>query len=179
MVQLRLNCDDYNELPLDPKSYFDMALIRRGKTPCRLCHKIILVEDETAAFGVAIMNSNDSLGKSNDAPMDKRCFDRDPDSKRAQTRWDEMKGQIGVGHRICSVCNEEILNHHEYFTIGPLVFDSSQPLFRYNYTQLHRPHIAEWSDRLEVIGLLQQLEDSGEWGGLSLARMIGELKINE
>ncbi len=76
------------------------------------------------------------------------------------------------------VCGNEIGDPDEYFTLGFLTEDEKSPLFRFNYTQLHRSCIARWRDVLEVIQLLEECQASGLWGGSSLARLIEELQAH-
>ncbi|HAW10109.1 MAG TPA: hypothetical protein DCX12_03355, partial [Chloroflexi bacterium] len=49
-------------------------------------------------------------------------------------------------------------------------------LYRYNYTHLHRSHVKDWGDLVEVIGLLEELAKGGQWGGDALDRLIADLR---
>jgi hypothetical protein len=153
-----------------------MAVIIRGKTRCRLCDEQIGEGDEVVAFSVLVANTNDPLWRFNDAAMHRKCFDHHPDSALATRRWEEARERMGPGHRPCAACGSEVLDPDDHFSLGHLTDDPSSPLFPYNYTHLHRSHIVEWPDLVKVMVLLEDLSESGAWGGGSLRWAIDELR---
>lgn len=153
-----------------------MAVIVRGTTQCRLCRQVIAEGDDVMAFSAFVPNTKDPLWRFSDAAMHRRCFEADPDARRASTRWEQTLEQTGPGHRECAVCGSEVLEPEDHFTLGHLTDDPSSPLFVYNYTHLHRSHLPGWADLKEVLALVEELSESETWGGGALRPVVEELR---
>ncbi len=152
-----------------------MAILLRGKTGCPLCGDVIAGQDEAVVLPAFVFNDADPLVVFSDASLHQRCAEADPRWPRVREAVDEMLAKTGPGKRRCAVCGQEIADPNDYFMLPRLVDDARHPLFRYNYTHLHKSHIPRWRDAPLVLSLLEAL--AGQWQGPLLETLVSSLKI--
>ena len=78
--------------------------------------------------------------------------------------------------RIDAITNVEIVDPDDYFTLGHLTEDETNPLYPYNYMHLRRSMLSTWIDLEKVYGLIKELERSGKWKGNALKWIIEVLE---
>jgi hypothetical protein len=78
--------------------------------------------------------------------------------------------------RRCVVCSRSIDAPDEYFNFGHLTSDPSHPLFRFNYVQVHRSHLAQIPGIYQVKDEMRQLQRSGAWQGRAGSWLLGEVE---
>ena len=152
-----------------------MALLIRGHTTCPICGKPIKEGDETVAFPPLISNRKDPLFLFSDAVFHRSCFSGHPFAGRVESLSREMLAKSGPKQRLCVVCSRDISSPDDYLTTGALASSPDDPLFPYNFSQLHRSCIRKWTDRDKILDLLHELEKSGNWEGPTIRWLIAEL----
>lgn len=153
-----------------------MALVILGRTECVICGLVMAEGDEIVSFPAFVSNRRDPLFRFTDAAFHRSCLAQDPLGRRAMDRLQELSEHLGPGKRLCLVCGRAIVDPDDYVTFGHLTDEPSNPLFRWNYAQLHRSCIADWPQLHDVIEMLEAYERSGAWEGDVLARLIEDLK---
>lgn len=151
-------------------------MFRPGVTRCSICGEVISSSDPHVAFSHFVPNTHDRLIRFSGSIMHRSCFDDDPDSVAAWARWSETVKRLGPAGRVCAVCRDPVRDPDDHLTLGHLTEAEGHPLFRYNYTHLHRSHIWQWDALPEVVSNLETLDESDAWGGDSLKRLIDELR---
>jgi hypothetical protein len=152
-----------------------MAIIIYGMK-CPLCDNSLEEGDEIVAFSPFVANELDPLFIFSDGAFHAKCFRLHPLSGRAQERYEESLTQLSPNNRYCVVCKREIKTPEDYFVIGKLVEDNSDPLHHFNYTQAHRSCLTKWAELPYVYELLEDLKQSGAWRGKYLDRLLIELR---
>lgn len=140
-----------------------MAIIVRG-TPCPLCGKPISETDETVAFPPFTANRRDPLFPFSDGVFHDACFRKHPLAGRVEARVEEFDRQR-ARPRICAACREEIRDPDDYFTVGFLTDDEESPVFAFNYLELHRSHLREWSEYPRLRREVGAFQSSSAWEG--------------
>jgi hypothetical protein len=74
------------------------------------------------------------------------------------------------------VCDRQIENPDEYFTLWYLVDDPAAPLYKYNYTQAHSSCLPDWAELRKVYRLIKDLQSSEGWRGKVLERILPQLE---
>lgn len=155
-----------------------MAILIDGME-CRLCSKPMNPEEETICFSAFVSNANDLLYSFSDACFHAACFLQHPLAEMALARHAEAVERLSPGHRTCAVCSNDITDPDDYFALGYLTSDEAEPVYAYQYLQLHRSHLADWPERLRVLTILQNFRDTKAWGGTGLDWAIDQLSIPE
>jgi len=153
-----------------------MALIFNGITECKLCNCKITDKDSIVAFPAFIVNECDPLFMFNDSVFHESCLLKHRSSDEILQRLRKYSHATGPGKRKCLVCKSEIKNPDDYLFIDYLTSDERKFLYKYNYTHLHKSHIDKWVDREEVIEELVRLNDSENWSGKYILRLLLELE---
>lgn len=153
-----------------------MAIIVRGKTKCPLCGQLIKDGEEAVGFPNFVGNELDPLWVFTDGAFHAECFHTHPLSEKALERCDEAIKRNGPRNRVCVVCEKQITDPDEYFTLGHLTADEAAPLYRYNYVQAHSSCLPKWRQLTYVTKLIQNLKDSGTWQGNALGILLAELR---
>lgn len=153
-----------------------MAIILTGQTRCGLCNELIEESDPTVAFPAFIVNEADPLFLFSDAAFHESCFLKHPLSKEVMQLYNKWLSETGPGNRKCAVCGEEITDPDDYVLIDHLTHQPSSPSFKYNFTHLHRSHLNDWPDRLDLIDLLEGHADLEDWKGEYLKDLVATLK---
>ena len=153
-----------------------MAIVIRGKTKCQFCGKVIAEGQEVVSFPNFVTNQMDPLRVFSDGAFHAECFYSHPLAQKAQGRYDEVLTRNGPGNRVCVVCEKEIKDPDEYFTLGHLTEDEGAQVYPYNYVQAHSSCLPNWREVAYVTKLVQDLKDSGTWQGNALGILLAELK---
>ena len=153
-----------------------MAIVIRGKTKCQFCGKPIAEGQEVVSFPNFVANQMDPLRMFSDGAFHAECFYSHPLAQKAQSRYDEVLTRNGPGNRVCVVCEKEIKDPDEYFTLGHLTEDEAAPAYRYNYVQAHSSCLPEWRELASVIKSIHDLQASETWQKNALDDLLGELK---
>lgn len=152
-----------------------MALIFLGLTPCVICGAKLDTGEDITGFPPFVYNQADPLLPFHDAGAHLACLEKHPFGREAMRRVDELLANTGPGHRICETCNKQIEHPDEYFGIGHLTSDETDPAFRFNYSQFHVSCIRDWSELRYLQDTLDALARSGTWGP-NLDWLIAEIK---
>jgi hypothetical protein len=153
-----------------------MAIVIRGDTTCQFCEKVIEEGQEVISFANFVANEADPLRVFSDGAFHAKCFYRHPLAQDAQSRCAEVLARNGPADRVCVVCQKEIKDPDEYFTLGHLTEVQAAPAYRYNYTQAHSSCLPKWRELASVITLIQELKDSGVWRGNALDDLLTKLE---
>lgn len=132
-----------------------MSLLLRGRTVCPLCDNVIGETDEAVLFPAFSWSDQDPLLLFNDAVFHASCFDADPRAGEASHVIAELLANTGPGHRACIVCANQVTDPDDYLLLPRFTDDVSEPLHRFNYTHLHKSHIARWKDRLAALTAIE------------------------
>lgn len=153
-----------------------MAIIIRGKTKCHFCGAIIEEGQSVSSFPHFIRNELDPLSVFDDGAFHLDCFHNHPLAGEAEQRYEEILERNGPGKRVCVVCNQQITNPDDYFTLGHLTAERASPLYGYNYTQAHNSCLSDWGELRKVVELIKELQLSGKWRGDGLTSVLLELE---
>lgn len=145
-----------------------MAIVIRGSTRCLMCGQVIEEGQAVVAFPPFVANIHDPLWYFNDAAFHATCFAEHRLAQECLQRYTEVVGHAGPDHRVCVVCRQKITEPDDFFTLGQVAIDDSDPLYPYNYLTFHRTHLAEWEPLSYVYELLTQKQRTREWEGLAL-----------
>ena len=132
---------------------------------CPFCRKAISRSDDIIMFPPFVPNRRDPLYLFNDAVLHRACCEDHPLSKKATVCAEEARSHSRPGNRRCIVCNGDILDPDDYFSVGFLTDDSSSPAFAFNNLQLHRSHFLQWDRAAEFRQAVQQRQESEVWEG--------------
>jgi hypothetical protein len=154
-----------------------VAIIIRGKTKCGFCGAVIEDGQQATTFGHFVGNESDPLAIFNDGAFHLGCFRNHPLADKAQKRSEELLQRLAPGNRVCVVCNEQIMDPDDYFTLYYLTDNPSDPLYDYNYTQAHSSCLPKWAALRRVSKLVKDLHLSGSWRGNALESVL--LKLEE
>jgi hypothetical protein len=152
-----------------------MAILLIGKTECPICGMVIKEAQEVVCFPNFVANKFDPLWMFSDGAFHANCFYDHPLAEKALARYAKSQEHTGPGKRFCAICDKEIKDPDNYFAVGHLTEEPSDPLYRYNYLQAHASCLATWPERLRLLAEVERLLHSGRWGGDSLARILAEL----
>ncbi|MFN0113010.1 MAG: hypothetical protein ACKVZH_29470 [Blastocatellia bacterium] len=152
-----------------------MAVFIIGKTRCPFCKQTIAEGQEFISFPPFVPNEFDPLWVFNDNVFHIDCFNREPLSSKAELRFQEFKQKVSYDNRVCIICSKQIMDPDDYFTLGHLTENKKEALFKYNYLLAHRSCLAGWTELPVLCQELEQLNQSGVWGGKGLERLIAEL----
>jgi hypothetical protein len=152
-----------------------MAVFIVGRTCCPLCERVIKEGEDIISFSPFVANQLDPLWIFSDGVFHADCFHREPLSHKALERYQEIRRRLGPGNRFCVVCEEEIKDPDNYFTLGYLTEDESEPLYKYNYTQVHRSCLSNWPELSRVFAEIDKFNISGKWEGDALDRILADL----
>ena len=145
-----------------------MALLIRGASQCLICHHIIQIGDEVISFAPFIPNELDPLYLFHDANFHQDCFLNHPLADMAMKRYEEITERTRHEARIDAITKVLITDPDDYFTLGHLTDDVTNPLYPYNYLHLRRSMLSSWPDLEKVYALIKALEASGKWKGNAL-----------
>ena len=144
-----------------------MALFISGME-CSLCCQPITNENELIAFGPFVANRRDPLYVFSDAVFHRACFERHSLSEKAIQRHKDVVQHGGYERLRCVVCNEIITDPDEYFYVGFLTDDPTNPLFEFNYIQFHVSHFLSWNRAADFQRLVTEFFSSDGWKGPQL-----------
>lgn len=152
-----------------------MALVILGESTCPLCLKVMENGNEIIGFPAFVINDNDPLLGFNDSTFHRSCFALHPLASAVLERMAFRSSKIGPGNRVCEVCWNIIETPGEYFALGHLVDDESNPMSRLNYLQAHRQCLKTWDETSSIRKMLVDLRESEMWSGDGLDSAIEEL----
>lgn len=152
-----------------------MAIILRGKSKCVLCERLLEEGQEVIGFPAFVTNEADPLLIFHDSGVHSDCLLSNPLAKEAVNRVNEAEERTGPGNRYCRVCKKEILDPDEYYSVGHLTSDQTDPLNQYNYSQFHKQCIPKWTDLEQFRGLVDAMRLSGKWKGRGLDYLLSDL----
>lgn len=153
-----------------------MALIIVGKTKCSICGAVIEDGQPVSSFPHFIQNELDPLAVFNDGAFHLECFRNQPLAQKAEKLYDEMLRRLIPADRVCIVCNKPLDDPDDYFVIGHLVEDQSDPAYVYNYTQAHRSCLPVWRSLRDAFRTIKNLRSSPHWRGETLDRILLQLE---
>jgi hypothetical protein len=153
-----------------------MAIVIRGSSLCPLCGNPMLASEDLILFPPFVSNEADPLWKFNDSGFHRICFERDPLSGKAESRWQEARERGKAENRRCLVCGRVILDPEEYFPLGHLADEPKHPLFRFNFAQFHQSCLPRWIDLAQVCWLAERQLESGAWKGKAMLQLVDMLK---
>jgi hypothetical protein len=140
---------------------------------CGICHRPVTNAGEAIGFPPFVANEADPLWMFSDALLHKDCFLNHPLGSRASARLKEVQESAVQSRLLCVVCGERISNPDSLVPLGHLTGDSAHPLWRFNYSHLHRACISKWLDRELVVRELQSMLAKGDWRGKGLDWLLG------
>jgi len=140
-----------------------MAIIISGKTKCHFCGAVIEHGQDSTSFGHFVSNELDPLGIFNDGAFHFDCFKNHPLAGKAQKRSEELLQRLAPGNRVCVVCNGQIMDPDDYFTLWYLTDNPRDPLYAYNYVQAHTSCLPKWAELRQIYKLVNDLYLSGSW----------------
>ena len=154
----------------------EMGIIISGKTKCGFCGAVIEDGQKATLFGNFVANELDPLALFNDGAFHSDCFWNHPLAEKAEERLAELLQRLGPGNRVCVVCDKQIEDPDDYFTLWYLTDDPAAPLYEYNYTQAHTSCLPNWAELRKVYRLIKDLQSSKSWRGKVLERILPELE---
>lgn len=116
-------------------------------------------------FSPFLANKRDPLFKFSDASVHTSCVGRDPVGHMAIELQGAVEQHARVTKRVCTVCQQPILNLDEYVGLGVLTSDRRSPLFPFNFLHFHREHIGQWPRYQEFRRLMDTVQSSDAWDG--------------
>jgi len=133
-----------------------VALLIRGASSCPICNQVIQVHDDVISFPPFIPNEFDPLYLFHDANFHRDCFLNHPFANAATKRYEELETHHQT--RIDVITNTPITDPDDYFMLGHLTDDATDPLYRYNYLHLRRSKLSNWTDLEKVYRLIKALD---------------------
>jgi hypothetical protein len=155
-----------------------MSILLRGKTRCPICGNVIEEEDEAVLFPHIILNEKDPLYALSDAACHSTCVNRDALGQAMLAAVDEYYKRTGPGKRGCAVCGSQILDPDDYLLIAYLANPLTDPLGKFNYTNLHKSHIQDWKQADEFLTLAKAAIDADQWQGDAMLKIIREIEAS-
>ena len=152
-----------------------MAILILNRTICPICGTTICSDQNAICFPAFVSNELDPLIGFSDTAFHKECILQHPLGHNAILMSDIMKHKSIPKNWQCDYCKQSITSPSDYFSFGYLTSNEADPLFAYNYVQLHQSCLAQWPKRLHVKQLLENLNDASRWKGKSLQWTINQL----
>lgn len=149
-----------------------MALMIRGKTTCGICGHIIELNDAAVMFPPLTCNELDPLMGFSDKAFHQRCFEEHPLKSKVIVRLFEIMTNSRPGHRKCINCGFEIIDPDDYLNLGHFSDDPTNPLHRFNFTQLHKSCIHNWTDAKSFLKLFQDSCATERWVSESMKYLL-------
>jgi len=153
-----------------------MALVFRGLSRCSVCNEVIQANDEVIAFPHVISNESDLLWRFSDSACHADCAQHSPKIQKLMAITEERHRRTGPGKRKCQVCGEEILDWDDCIMFGYLGDPAIDALARFNFTHLHKSHVAKWQPVTEFLTMAQAEIDDGHWAGRFLELLMRDLQ---
>lgn len=150
-----------------------MVLFVRGMK-CGICGDPIREGEPLAGFPPFVPNRLDPLFMFSDGVFHQSCLEDHPLGSEALAQYAELRERLAPERRICASCGKRIDDPDDYFSTARLVGDSSHPLYRFNFLQLHKRCFGSWPHTAELKRLLSALEASGAWESSSLVSEIDD-----
>ena len=156
-----------------------MPVILEGQTRCRVCGERLIDAGDALTLPPVVGNEADPLWALGGGAFHKECIYKHPLGSAALALLKETREQLVPDKRFCWHCKLRIQDPSDYFSIGRLAGNPSNPLYSYNYLQLHRHCLVRWDGRAQLAGLLGAAKKSGEWRGAVLREMLQALENSE
>lgn len=146
------------------------------KMKCGLCGNPIMKGESTVSFSSFISNEAAPLFHFSDSAFHRGCFEKHPSARAVEARYAEVREQNKPENRRCLVCRRIITNPDDFFFLGCLTDDSSNPLYRLNCAHLHRSCLSQWPDLPTVSAFAEKQLESGAWRGAGMRWLVNILK---
>jgi len=151
-----------------------MALVILGKTECKICGQPVNKGD-FYGFPPFVGNTLDPLIIFNDSVFHKECAKNNQLAQNALKRYELIESLNTIPPR-CSLTEELITNPDDYLNLGFFTEDESHALHPYNCMVFHRKNFKTWEKNRWIISEIEKLDQSGQWGGDGLKRLLRQLK---
>jgi len=153
-----------------------MAVLLRNKTICPMCGRLIEEGEDTSLFPHFILNENDPLYEFSDSACHTACLASHPLGQALALASEANAEHTGPGKRRCAVCGAEILDPDDYLLIGYLGDPTRNGIAEFNFTHLHKSHLAQWRDADRFLGLAKEMLASGRWKGPALLMLVQKIE---
>lgn len=144
---------------------------------CIICNQAIVQGQEKKSFPPFVSNKYDPIYVFSDAICHLECYCGHPLAEKAQIRFNEFKEKTNPSKRVCSICNQQIINPDDYLGLGHLTDDAMNALYEYNYKQYHSSCLKKWPGLPNLYSLLNQFQESEKWGGAGLKVLLKSINI--
>lgn len=158
-----------------------MAIYIEGATKCPLCDLPVDINDKANSiyFDPFIVNEFDALFIFSGAVCHKKHFEQHPQHDAVLQRIAERTKHIE--EEACYISGTAITidnykNPANLIFTDKLVDDKQHPLYEYNYRYLNKYYLPTWSKLGEFVQLINELNQSGLWGGDYLSRLLTKVK---
>ena len=157
-----------------------MAIYIEGATKCPLCGSPVSLSDKENIihFEQFIVNTYDPLYIFNDAICHKRHFEQHSLHDAVLNRLAERNSRIES--EVCYITGTPVTidnykNPANLIFTDKLVDEIDHPLYKYNYRFLNKYYLPTWKELVGFKQLIQELNESGTWGGSYLSRLLTNL----
>jgi hypothetical protein len=135
-------------------------------------------------FPLFVANENDPLFLFNEAVVHLSCFSSHPLADEAEARLSLLRTMYEPANRVSFISGKPFLDSSgkllidpdDYFGFGFITSDVSDPLYEFNLKQCRKPELAKWPQKTWLVTELRRLNNSGQWKGCGLTRMIKEIE---
>ena len=146
---------------------------------CPLCNNKINDTDEMIGFPPITSNKKDPLWIISDSAIHKVCYDNFLYKNEMEKVLNLYANSMKTKKRNkCDICNEQIIDPDEFFTLGYLTFNENDELYKFNFFKLHKKCISQIKDVHKLLNLLENFKLNSDCYGEGLNYFIRTIEEN-
>jgi hypothetical protein len=151
-----------------------MAIFIEGML-CQLCGRPMLESQGITAFSPFVPNQADPLSLFSDEVFHTECFQSHPLALHAEQRYRDVLERHAPENRRCLVCSKVISDADNFFALGHLTDDLTNPMYHFNYAHFHLSHLVHWPELPLVLKFATKQIESGAWKGPAMEGLVTTL----
>jgi hypothetical protein len=145
-----------------------MALVT-AKTRCAICGDL-LASAKASALPAFVRNAKDPLYALSGRVFHASCLREHPLREAAMRNVAERKSRMSLPVFVCVVCGASIQT--DGCSTDLLTTDPGCSLYRFNYMNFHKSHLADWGELADFKKSLEEGGRLGIWEGSSMVDLL-------
>lgn len=134
-----------------------------GQSKCTICGNVIDNVNNAYSIPNFIPNSLDKAYWLNDGTAHKNCLKNEPQADAIIALAEKFWFKVSPQNRTSDVTGKRITNKENYFFLDLLSSIPENDLYPYNLTTLQVDELVEWDKREQLLQLLKNAKNNGEW----------------
>lgn len=152
-----------------------MAIFINGMK-CPLCGEPMFADQSVRMFKPFVSNPDDPLVVFNDATVHETCFLNDKRAVAAERRYKAFLDANAPASRVCRASGKLITDPDDYFALGFLTDDPSEPLHEFNWAHFSKDALGRWRERESLLALLDTARSNPKMHRAGIEWLIAEIQ---